>query len=144
MGSLAKATITTTVCVCFWLAPMAAAQVSSSDDRFKAVEDTHVSAAHRFFDKPGKIVNGANVSLAALDAVGTCRTLAAGGVENWLPTQHCAPASVLIAGGGVLDIGIAYLFHRTGHHKLERIMEIVGCADSLEGVAYTTTHGGRW
>jgi hypothetical protein len=103
-----------------------------------------VSSTHKFLDLQAKIANVANLSLATLDAVGTCRTLAAGGVEHWLPIERCAPASALIADGVALDIGIAYLFRRTGHHKLERIMEIVGSANSFAGVTYTTTHGGKW
>ncbi len=128
-----------------WLSSAAAAQAPLLvDDKPKAVEYERISSSHKFLGLQGKIANGANLSFAMLDAVGTCRTLAAGGVEHWLPTQRCGTASALIAGGVALDIGIAYFFHRTGHHKLERIMEIAGSADSLYGVAYTTTHGGRW
>jgi hypothetical protein len=132
------------VTACLWLSSAVAAQNRLVTDKPAAVESERVPSTHKFLDLQGKIANGTNLSLATLDAVGTCRTLAAGGVEYWLPTQHCGPASASIAGGLALDIGIAYIFHRTGHHKLERIMEIVGSADSLYGVAYTTTHGGRW
>jgi len=129
---------------CFWLSSAVAAQNQFVAAKPAAIESKRASSAHKFLDLQGKIVNGANLSLATLDAVGTCRTLAAGGVEYWLPTQRCRSAGALIAGGVALDVGIAYLFHRTGHHKLERIMEIVGSGDSFYGVAYTTTHGGRW
>lgn len=104
--------------------------------------NTH--AHHRFFDTFGKIANDANLSLTTLDAVGTCRTLASGGHEDWLPTQHCGPATLMILGGFAADISLSYVFHRTGHHKLERIMEIVGSADSTAGIAYTVANGGRW
>ncbi len=120
------------------------AQTELFEDKPAAVETKKASSPHKFLDLQGKIANGANLSLATLDAVGTCRTLAAGGVERFLPTQHCGSATGFIAGGVALDIGIAYFFHRTGHHKLERIMEILGSADSLYGVAYTTMHRGRW
>ena len=50
----------------------------------------------------------------------------------------------MIAMGFAFDISLAYIFHRTGHHKLERIMEFAGAADSGIGVTYTVTHGGRW
>jgi hypothetical protein len=97
-----------------------------------------------FFDTKGKIAIGVNAALTTLDAVGTCRTLAAGGHEHWLPTQHCAPASALMFGGFAFDISLSYVFHRTHHHKLERAMEMVGSANSLSGVVYTTTHDGKW
>lgn len=132
------------VAACLWLPSAVAAQNQLVSDRPEAVESERARSTHKFLDLQGKIANGAHLSLATLDAVGTCRTLAAGGVEHSLPTQHCGPASAFIAGGVAFNIGIAYIFHRTGHHKLERIMEIAGAADSLYGVAYTTTHGGRW
>ena len=101
-------------------------------------------AVHKFLDLQGKIANSGNVAVATLDAVGTCRTLAAGGHEDWLPAQNCAGTTLLILGGAAADISIAYLFHRTGHHKLERILEVVGTFDSIAGIAHTTTHGGKW
>ena len=102
------------------------------------------NAAHRFFDTKGKVLIGANLALTTLDAVGTCCTLAAGGHENWLPTHHCAPASVLIFAGFAFETSLAYIFHRTHHHKLERLTEVVAPADSVEGIIYTATHGGKW
>jgi len=112
-------------------------------DKPEAVSgETH--ANHRFFDTFGKIANGANLGLATLDAVGTCRTLASGGHESWLPTQHCGPATLMILGGFAADISLSYVFHRTGHHKLERIMEVVGSGDSVAGIATTVANGGKW
>jgi hypothetical protein len=64
-------------------------------------------------------------------------------MRHTLPTERCAPATALIGAGVAFDIFIAYLFHRACHHKLERIIEIVGSAHSISGVAYTTTHGGQ-
>jgi len=104
-------------------------------------EPTHV--VHRFLDTKGKIAIGTNLALKTLDAVGTCRTLAAGGHEDWLPTQHCAPASALIFGEFAFDVSLAYIFHRTGHHKLERIAEVLCPADSVAGIVYTESHGGQ-
>ena len=107
-----------------------------------ASEKTH--ATHRFLDTWGKVANGANLGLATLDAVGTCRTLASGGHEDWLPTQHCGSATLIIVAGVAADISLSYVFHRTGHHKLERIMETVGPADSAAGIATTVANGGKW
>jgi hypothetical protein len=115
-----------------------AAKREASDDRETP------PPAHAFLDLQGKILNSANVGVATLDAVGTCRTLAAGGHEDWLPTQHCAPASAMIGLGLAFDISLSYIFHRTGHHKLERIMEFVAPVDSIAGVTSTVTHGGHW
>jgi hypothetical protein len=108
------------------------------------INPENIHSTHKFFDLQGKITNGANLSVTTLDITGTCRTLADGGHEHWLPTQHCGPATVLILGGVALDISLSYILHRTGHHKLERVMEIAGSVDSVTGVAYTVTHGGKW
>jgi hypothetical protein len=40
--------------------------------------------------------------------------------------------------GGVM--GISYLFHRTGHHKLERLTSYVNIAGSISAVSYNLTH----
>jgi len=104
-------------------------------------EATHV--VHRFLDTKGRIAIAANLALTTLDVVGTCRTLAAGGHEYWLPTQHCAPASAWMLGGFAFDVSLAYIFHRTGHHKLERIAEVLGPIDHVAGIIYTEGHGGQ-
>ena len=105
-------------------------------------EPTHV--VHRFLDTKGKIAIGTNLAVTTLDVVGTCRTLAApGGHEYWLPTQHCAPASAMMFGGFALDVSLAYIFHRPGHHKLERIAEVLGPADHVAAIIYTKSNGGQ-
>ena len=37
-------------------------------------------------------------------------------------------------------IGISYLFHKTGHHKLERITSFVNIGNSAGAVAYRLAH----
>ncbi len=111
---------------------------------YKSDKSERIQAVRPFLDRPAEVVIGTNFALATLDTVGTCRTLAVGGHERWLPTQQCAPASLLIYGNFALDVSVAYLLHRAGHHKLERIAELFSTAGSVSGVAYTVTHGGRW
>jgi hypothetical protein len=117
---------------------------ASLPEKPEPVEPKAPHAVHHFLDTPGNITIGSNLAVSTLDAVGTCRTLGTGGHEIWLPTQHCAPASLLIYGGFAFDVSLAYIFHRTGHHKLERIAEIVGPADSIAGISYSVTHKGKW
>lgn len=111
---------------------------------YKSDKSERIQVERPFLDRPAEVVMGTNFALATLDTVGTCRTLAVGGHERWLPTQQCAPASLLIYGNFALDVSVAYILHRTGHRKLERITELVSTAGSVSGVAYTVTHGGRW
>ena len=101
-------------------------------------------SGHRFFDTRGKVTTGAVFGAATRDAVGTCRTLASGGYEYVLPTQRCAPATAMILAGAAADISLAYIFHRTGHHTLERITQFAGVANSAAGIGLTQHLGGRW
>ena len=43
-------------------------------------------------------------------------------------------------GGGVgLTLGTAYIFHATGHHKLERWVPMIGIAHAHASIGYTLT-----
>ena len=107
------------------------------------IEDNHYSG-HRFLDLKGKAAVSTVLGVATLDAVGTCRTLAANGYEYLLPTQRCAPATAMIIAGAAADISLSYFFHRTGHHRLERITQFAGIANSAGGIGLTRHRGGRW
>jgi hypothetical protein len=37
-------------------------------------------------------------------------------------------------------VGISYLLHRTGHHKLERAFRVYASGDSAYGVGYSFAH----
>lgn len=125
--------------------PVETANVENSlPDNPEPIKTEPIHAGHRFLDTKGKVAIGVNLAVTTLDAVGTCRTLAAGGHETWLPTQHCAPASLLILGDVAFDTSLAYILHRTHHHKLERIAQIIAPIDSVVGIARTVTHGGKW
>ena len=41
------------------------------------------------------------------------------------------------AGSWARDIGVAYLLHHTGHHKLEKVALSVGIGISVQGAAYS-------
>ena len=36
--------------------------------------------------------------------------------------------------------GVSYLFHRTGHHRLERLFIVAASLDSASGVSYSLAH----
>ena len=91
---------------------------------------------HRFWD-------GTNLSLFAgtgasrtLDYFSTLNMRRRGRQEillnNDVVDNHAAFAAIEAAGTGV-SIGAAYLFHRTGHHKLERWTSIVHISAATSG-----------
>jgi len=48
--------------------------------------------------------------------------------------------AVNFAGETASVIGLGYLFHKTGHHKLERIVSIVNIGASGAAVSYGFSH----
>src|SRR2546429_9702622 len=94
------------------------------------------SDGHKFWD-------GTNLSLFAgtgasrtLDYFSTLNMRRRGRQEillnNDVVDNHAAFAAIEAAGTGV-SIGAAYLFHRTGHHKLERWTSIVHTSAATSG-----------
>jgi hypothetical protein len=124
-----------------------------------------VSTEHRFWDRTNKIETTSMVVLAAFDMAQTCHNLASTetvithlttprapggyvdvpitlhGHEHSLPTQSCAGAVGLSSAFDGAAAGLAYLFHRTHHHKLERIPMLYMGGTSLEGIIYSKEHG---
>jgi hypothetical protein len=51
-------------------------------------------------------------------------------------------AGQLVSFGGRIFgvVGISYLLHRTGHHKLERAFPVYASGDSVYGVGYSFAH----
>src|SRR5260370_35668379 len=78
---------------------------------------------HRFWDKKNDWLFAGVVAARTLDYFSTLNLRRLGGreilVPNDLVDNHAAFAVVEAAGTGV-SIGVSYLFHRYGHHKLER------------------------
>lgn len=83
---------------------------------------------HRFWDKENAWLFAGVGAGRTLDYFSTLN-LRRRGDQEWLVTNdlvddHAAFAVVEAAGTG-LSIGASYLFHRSGHHKLERWTSIV-------------------
>lgn len=83
---------------------------------------------HRFWDKENAWLFAGVGAGRTLDYFSTLN-LRRRGDQEWLVTNdlvddHPAFAVVEAAGTG-LSIGVSYLFHRSGHHKLERWTSIV-------------------
>lgn len=91
-------------------------------------EKTARKSEHRFWDKENDWLFGGVGAARTLDYFSTLNLRRRGDQEllvtNDLVDDHAAFAVVEAAGTGV-SIGASYLFHRYGHHKLERWTSIV-------------------
>jgi hypothetical protein len=88
---------------------------------------------HKFFDRQQLRDLYIHTGMRVADTIKTCRELAHGGVEDWIPTQSCGGVVAWQAGSIGLTLGVGWLFHKTGHHRLERITPWVATGASAAG-----------
>ena len=103
-----------------------------------------VTSPHRFLDNKNRALFATVAAFSVADFCVTRANLAGGGEELNPVTRvfgRSTPGLVvnfsLEAG---LVIGTSYLFHKTGHHKLERITSVVNIGGSAAAVAYDMAH----
>jgi len=100
--------------------------------------------SHRFWDAKNRVLFTAVATLCAADFAVTEANLKNGGVELNPVTRVFSGSTAGLAvnfvgeAGGV--IGLSYLFHRTGHHRLERVTPLVNLGASAFAVAYGLAH----
>jgi hypothetical protein len=85
------------------------------------------AAPHRFWDRENLWLFSGIAVTRGMDYASTRNFQARGRQEILLPDQvvdNSAGFASLEAAGTMTSIGISYLFHRTGHHKLERWLSV--------------------
>ena len=99
----------------------------------------HATPPHRFFDKINLWLHAGAIMAETADLISTHRAIQAGAVEanplaRPLVRKGLAGqvASAYGMGEGALLL-TSYIFHRTGHHRLERLVPVF--AISVEGLA---------
>ena len=94
------------------------------------------SDQHRFWDGTNAWLFAGTGASRTLDYFSTLNMRRRGRQEIFLTNEavdnHAAFAAIEAAGTGV-SIGAAYVFHRTGHHKLERWTSIVHISAATTG-----------
>jgi len=100
---------------------------------------------HNFWDVTNKTLFISHATIESLDFGITHYNLSRGGKEmNPDAKALCesgTPGQLVFFGGRTAGVvGISYLFHRTGHHKLERIFPLYASGDSMYGVVYSFAH----
>jgi hypothetical protein len=89
---------------------------------------------HKFFDRQQLLALYVHSGVRLADTIKTCRAISHGGVEDWIPTQSCSGIAAWQAGSVGLTLGVGWLFHKHGHHLLERITPWVGTGASAAGL----------
>ena len=99
---------------------------------------------HRFWDRANTSLFVANGAVAATDFFVTRANLSSGGRELNPVARLFTSSTPALASNFALEtagvVGISYLFHRTGHHKLERLTSLVNMSASGGAVMYDLAH----
>lgn len=99
---------------------------------------------HKFWDKENKILFAAVAGMSAADFAATRSNLQSGGKELNPVTRvfsgSTAGLAANFAGETAGVIGLSYFFHKTGHHKLERITSMMNAGVSAVAVSYDLSH----
>ena len=88
---------------------------------------------HKFFDRQQLLALYVHSGMRTVDTIKTCRELSHGGHEDWIPTQSCGGIAAWQVGSIGLALGIGWMFHRHGNHRLERITPWVATGASAAG-----------
>lgn len=103
-----------------------------------------VTEQHKFWDRNNRILFTAVAALSAADFTVTRENLQAGGRElnpvTRIVGSSTAGLAMNFAGETAGVIGISYLFHKTGHHKLERAVSMVNAGTSAAAVSFDVAH----
>jgi hypothetical protein len=111
-----------------------------------AVEPVKLPEApsHRFWDRENTILFATNAAFSTADFIVTRNNLRNGGQElnpaTRLFSGSTAGLAVNFAGEAVGVVGLSYLFHKTGHHKLERAVSILNIGSSAAAVTFDVVH----
>ena len=99
---------------------------------------------HKFWDAENTALFSTVAAFSAADFVVTRDNLSHGGRElNPLTRPFAGSTAALaanFAGETAGVIGVSYLFHKTGHHKLERAVSLVNIGSSVGAVSFGMAH----
>jgi len=120
-------------------APSASVSVAPPAAVISEVPRTGATVTHRFWDNENVLLFSGVAAFRALDFTSTKNFLARGRTEVLIPddiVDNNAGFAGLEAAATATSIGISYVFHRTGHHKMERWLSIVHMSVTAFGDAH--------
>lgn len=119
----------------------AAAQIGTGA-RQSSVISQAAKGSHPFWAKDNIVLFAGVAAGRALDYLST-QHIRNRRVDEWLLTNNIVDNKPLFAGievaGVAASIGVSYLFHCSGHHKLERWVSIVHIGAGVGGTAWNYT-----
>jgi hypothetical protein len=102
------------------------------------------SPSHRFWDRDNCILFATSAAFNAADFVLTRDNLRDGGKELNPVTRvfsgSTAGLAVNFAGETAGVVALSYFFHKTGHHKMERVASMVNIGSSAAAVTFDLAH----
>jgi len=111
---------------------------------FIAVRPGQSENPHHFWDRENTLLFAANGAMAGADFYVTHQNLARGGRELNPMTRILAGSTPALAANFALEtggvVGISYLLHKTGHHKLERATSMLNIGASAGAVGFGLAH----
>jgi hypothetical protein len=100
----------------------------------------HPNAEHKFWDKKNQLLFIAATAMNGADFAVTRANLQSGGQELnpvvRIFGRSTAGLAVNFVGETAAVATISYLFHKTGHHKLERAVYLVNIGSSAGAVSF--------
>jgi hypothetical protein len=100
--------------------------------------------SHRFWDRENGILFATNAAFSTADFIVTRDNLRHGGQElnpvTRLFSGSTAGLAMNFAGEAIGVVGLSYVFHKTGHHKLERAVSILNIGSSAAAVTFDMVH----
>jgi hypothetical protein len=102
------------------------------------------ASSHRFWDRENSILFATSAAFSAADFVVTRDNLHSGGQELNPVTRVFSGSTtgltVNFAGETAGVVGLSYFFHKTGHHKLERVVSMLNIGASGAAVTFDLAH----
>lgn len=100
--------------------------------------------SHSFWDRKNTVLFATSAAFSTADFVVTRNNLRNGGQELNPVTRvfagSTAGLAVNFAGEAAGVVAVSYLFHKTGHHKLERAVSMVNIGSSASAVMFDLMH----
>jgi hypothetical protein len=100
--------------------------------------------SHRFWDRENTFLFATTAAFNAADFVVTRDNLRGGGQELNPVTRVFAGSTPMLAmnfaGETAGAVALSYFFHKTGHHKLERLVSMTNIGSSAGAVTYDLIH----
>jgi len=99
---------------------------------------------HRFWTVKNSLLFATSAAFSAADFVITRDNLRGGGQElnpvTRLFSGSTTALAVNFAGEMAGVVGLSYFFHKTGHHKLERMVSLLNIGSSAGAVTFDLAH----